>query len=247
MILAFTWFAQKSVRERPQIFELVVGPGSNYAATVAPASQASAANPLVKSLDRAETRTEQRVLKQAAVEAANEQKLAAQAAAAAAKNALPDKTTPAPAKTRVTASTVSKTGPASPTKTSPLKYHQIDTQALVNGVNAPPSTNHGEGANGTALSRALADEAEAYLAMLRQRVREAFQAPDGVSDSLQAEVVFMLNTSGSVTGVRISTSSGNPAFDRAVLAAFRAMPSLPPPPSGHAGSYSLVFKVHDEA
>jgi TonB family protein len=81
--------------------------------------------------------------------------------------------------------------------------------------------------------------------MLRQQVRDAFQAPDGVSDSLQAEVVFMLNASGTVTGVRITTTSGNAAFDRAVLAAFRAMPPLPPPPSGHSGSYSLIFKVHD--
>ena len=120
-------------------------------------------------------------------------------------------------------------------------------KGIVSGVTGGSLANRIGGAGGTALTRPDGNLGEAYIALLRQHLREAHQRPDGLGDLLQATVEFRLNADGSVSSPRIVTSSGNAAFDRSVLAAFRAMQPLPAPPAGTANTYTVTFKMRDDA
>jgi len=251
MVLAFAWFAQKRASEQSPIFQLVVGPGNNYGATIAAAgsaaSRASSPATLLDKMNRALNRSEQNVLKTEAAQEKLEQ-LQADKEAKQAINAKADKLA-SPAPTPKSVKTPTQKSPAPSTthstnaKPSPVKVPRINAEDIANGVlNASPTE---LGAGGSARSRPEGDLSEAYIAWLRQQLRDAFQPPDGMSDRLQAEVEFILNADGSVTGAHVIGPSGNTAFDRAVLAAFRTMAALPPPPTNRSARYTLSFRMHD--
>jgi colicin import membrane protein len=246
LLLAFAWIAQRRVPEQPQIFELVAGPGDNYSATVAPASGSPAIDPLVKTMDRAASNSEQRVLKKEELAEKKAQQLAEAEALRANSNPKPDKTSVVAASTLPIHPVPNKSVSSPPKAPKPLPVTHINTEQIINGVANGSPDNRVGGAGGSALSRPDAGLSEAYLAMLRLHVRNAFAPPDGLTQDLQAEVEFILNADGTVTGARIITPSGNPAFDRAVLAAFRTMIPLPPPPSGRSTDYRIPFKMRDD-
>jgi len=120
------------------------------------------------------------------------------------------------------------------------RVRQINTAGIVGG-----SPRVSEGAGGTALSRAESDLLDAYIALLRQRLRAAHVKPAGLSDLLQTKVRFDIAANGTLSNFRIVTSSGSRAFDDSVLAAFRSVRSIGPPPNGKADTWELTFKLRD--
>lgn len=85
-----------------------------------------------------------------------------------------------------------------------------------------------------------------YSSRLRSKLDAAWTKPAQLAGvSLVAEVVFDVSASGSITNVRLSSSSGNSAFDQSVLAAFRRVASAGPTPTGQAHSFSLPFRMRD--
>ncbi len=124
---------------------------------------------------------------------------------------------------------------------------KIDTEGIAGGVAGGSTANKTGGAGGKALTRQDIELSEAYISLLIQRLKQAHQKPDGLSDSLQATVKFRLTASGAVVNVTIVSSSRNPEYDQSVLAAFRRI-SLPPPPANlKTNDYTITFKMREDA
>jgi len=122
----------------------------------------------------------------------------------------------------------------------PPRVRQISTSGIVGG-----SPRVSEGAGGTALSRAESDLLEAYITLLRQRLRAAHVKPAGLSDLLQTKVRFAIAVDGTLSNLRIVTTSGSREFDDSVLAAFRKVRTIGPTPNGKADTWELTFKLRD--
>lgn len=123
---------------------------------------------------------------------------------------------------------------------------RIDAEGIAGGVAGGSTANKTGGAGGKALTRADIELSDAYISLLIQRLKEAHQKPEGLSDLLQATVKFRLTSSGSVVNVTIISSSRNAEYDQSVLAAFRRI-SLPPPPANlKTDDYTLNFKMKED-
>ncbi len=141
-----------------------------------------------------------------------------------------------------------KTTPAQkPAAATPIPTKRIDTAGIAGGVSGGSTANKTAGAGGKALTRQDIELSEAYISMLIQRLKEAHQKPEGLSDLLQATVKFRLTSTGSVINVTIISSSRNTEFDQSVLAAFRRI-TLPPPPANlKTSDYTITFKMREDA
>lgn len=124
---------------------------------------------------------------------------------------------------------------------------KIDTEGIAGGVAGGSAANKTGGAGGKALTRQDVELNDAYIAMLIQRLKQAHQKPDGLSDLLQATVKFRLTSSGAVVNVVIQSSSRNSEFDQSVLAAFRRISLPPPPPNLRTSDYTLTFKMREDS
>jgi TonB family protein len=72
-----------------------------------------------------------------------------------------------------------------------------------------------------------------YIASLRARLQAAYESPPGLNDpSLSALVQITIDADGRVTGRRLVKSSGNAAYDEAVVEALARVTSVDPPPGG---------------
>jgi len=123
---------------------------------------------------------------------------------------------------------------------------KIDAEGIAGGVTGGSTNNKSGGAGGKALTREQMDLSDAYIAMLIQRLRQAHQKPDGLSDLLNTKVSFRLNADGSVSDVRIVRSSGNNDYDNSVLAAFRKVRLPTPPANLKTDVYSVTFKMKED-
>lgn len=123
---------------------------------------------------------------------------------------------------------------------------RIDTEGIAGGVAGGSTANKTGGAGGKALTREDIELSEAYISLLIQRLKEAHQKPEGLSDLLEATVKFRLTSSGSVVNVTIISSSRNSEYDQSVLAAFRRI-TLPPPPANlKTSDYTITFKMKED-
>src|SRR5690606_18717941 len=118
---------------------------------------------------------------------------------------------------------------------------KIDIAGIVGG-----SVNTQTGAGGKALTRAESDALDAYIALLLQRLRVAHVKPAGLSDLLSAKVRFNIAANGSLSNVRIITSSGSREFDQSVLEAFAKVRSIGAPPNGKADVWEVTFKMRED-
>lgn len=123
---------------------------------------------------------------------------------------------------------------------------KIDSEGIAGGVAGGSTANKTGGAGGKALTRQDVELNDAYISLLIQRLKQAHQKPDGLSDLLEATVKFRLTSSGAVVGVTILSSSRNAEFDQSVLAAFRRISLPPPPPNLKTSDYTLTFKMREE-
>ncbi|MDR1789622.1 MAG: TonB C-terminal domain-containing protein [Opitutaceae bacterium] len=117
----------------------------------------------------------------------------------------------------------------------PVKPSLINTADVLDGAS---------GAGGTA-SRSSGDAVADYLAWVVRQLREAHEKPAGLGDLLGVEVAFRINADGTFSGMRVARSSGNAAFDASALDAFRRVRVKPPPP-GAEGARTILFKTRDE-
>ena len=123
---------------------------------------------------------------------------------------------------------------------------KIDTEGIAGGVAGGSTANKTGGAGGKALTRQDVELNDAYISMLIQRLKQAHQKPDGLSDLLEATVKFRLTASGAVVNVVILSSSRNSEYDQSVLAAFRRISLPPPPPNLKTSDYTLTFKMRED-
>lgn len=123
---------------------------------------------------------------------------------------------------------------------------RIDAEGIAGGVTGGSTANKTGGAGGKALTRQDIELSEAYISLLIQRLKEAHQKPEGLSDLLEATVKFRLTSSGAVVNVTIISSSRNTEYDQSVLAAFRRI-TLPPPPANlKTSDYTITFKMKED-
>ena len=102
------------------------------------------------------------------------------------------------------------------------------------------------GAGGKALTREEGSELDAYFSLLKSRIKENHVPPEGVSDTLEARVEFLLAANGSLSEVRIAKSSGNAEFDRSVVEACERTHSIGPRPDGRSEMVQMTIRMREE-
>jgi len=127
------------------------------------------------------------------------------------------------------------------------KAPQVDVQGIASGVRSGSTTNTRGGGGGKAMSREESDQLTTYISFLVQELKRSYEAPSGVSDQLAARVTFDITASGAILNPRIVKSSGNRDFDNAVLDAFRRVRSIGPTPNRRPDTWTITFKMSDDA
>lgn len=123
---------------------------------------------------------------------------------------------------------------------------KVDVQGVLGGAKGG-STASTRGSGGKALTREEQDQLSTYISFLIQELKRAHEPPSGVSDQLETKVTFDITASGAILNPRISKSSGNREFDDSVLDAFRRMRSIGPTPNHRPDTWTVTFKMRDEA
>jgi len=260
LILFFSYAATSVVKDTPRIFELVAGAGDNYAATVAPALGSPGgiklAPALPKAAPKAEPKTAPSPIQPAPPEAAAKPAKAAkppdlvadlkrvEARREARLEAKYQKEQEAERK-RISQEEFQREQSAAKAATS--RVARVDAEGIREGVLGGSTENKTGGAGGKALTREEGSEMEAYFALLTSRIKEALVPPEGVSDDIAARVEFFLAADGSRSSARITRSSGNAEFDRAVLEACEHAHSIGPRPDGRSESVQMTFHLRDAA
>lgn len=120
----------------------------------------------------------------------------------------------------------------------------IDAKGIAAGVLGGSTANSKGGAGGHALT-ASGPVLDAYYAMLMERIRNAIDKPPGISDQLAVTIAFHISPEGRLWGARVAQSSGNAAWDQAVLAAFSVV-TMPEQPEHKDDYLELIFKTKDQ-
>ena len=142
---------------------------------------------------------------------------------------------PIPKQTASTTPRKSATGP------------RVDAQGIAQGVKGGSTANTRGGGGGKALTREEADQMSTYISLLIQELKKAHEPPPGVSDRFETKVTFDITASGAILNPRISKSSGDKAFDESVLEAFLRMRSIGPTPNRRSDTWTVTFRMRDEA
>lgn len=124
---------------------------------------------------------------------------------------------------------------------------RVDAQGIAQGVRGGSTANTRGGAGGKAMSRQEADQMSTYISLLIQELKRAHEPPPGVSDSLETRVTFDITASGAIMNPRILKSSGDKAFDQSVLEAFLRMRSIGPTPNRRPDTWTVTFRMRDDA
>jgi colicin import membrane protein len=126
------------------------------------------------------------------------------------------------------------------------KVARIDAEGIAGGVIGGSTRNKTGGAGGKALTRDEGDALDLYFSLLKRRLHEALDKPPGLSDTLVAEVEFYLSADGSLSGARITSSSGSQEFDQAALEAIVHVRSIGPRPDHKGERVSIKFRMREE-
>jgi colicin import membrane protein len=269
LFLFFTYEAQHRVKAAPKIFELVQGEGDNYAATEAPAlgtaggvsfsppAQPPAPAPDAPPLPAAPpleatpeppakpapnapnfAKTVKRIADKR--EANIEKKFHAEQERQAKEDALKAK--------RMTEEEFKKLnkGKAPPTSSATApKVARIDVEGIAKGVEGGSTANKVGGGGGKAMTSEEGSAMDRYFSLLKQQMKTAFEQPPGLSDALVARVELTVTADGTLSGARISHSSGSAEFDRAVLDAITRI-QMPPRPDHKNESIGFLFSMKEK-
>lgn len=267
LLFVFVYWLRPKPPEETQVFEVVAGPGDDYMATEAPASEQpvdpSFQMDLPEPLPPPPVIPEPVVVPEPVVEPEpitppEPVPVPPKATPAPTKpTPAPPKPTPAPSKPKPTPEPAprktmtkeefdkqfgkaSNASTASKPAPAPVKPKLVDSGAVTQGLR-----NSSAGAGGTALTAQLQNQMDAYFARLLALLKKNHQKPPGLSDQLVTTVSYHVSAAGTVSQVRITRSSGNRAFDDSVLAAFASLPSLGARPDGKSGSREVNFRMRD--
>lgn len=256
-LVLFTWFTALRQKEAPVIFELVAGPPTNPEALEAPAL-GNTTSPIKLEIPKVElvpTMPEPEPVIESPPEP------------------MPPKPTPKakpkePEKPKADTSLTKEVKKAqrmsyqeylkkhpTPKQTAatlkatakPTKVPKIDAQGIAQGVKGGSTANTKGGGGGRALTREQQDAMNTYISMLIQELKRAHEPPPGVSDRLEARVTFDITASGAILNPRIVKSSGDREFDQSVIEAFLRMRSIGPTPNRRSDTWTVTFKMRDEA
>jgi colicin import membrane protein len=249
LVLFFSYAASNVVKDEPKVLELVAGGGDNYAATAAPAlgspggvklqqPPAPRPEPVPTPRARAEAPPIQSAPEPARAKPAKPVDLVADLKRVEARRekrleAKYEKAREAELKREAAAAKADHVA-------------HIDAEGIKEGVLGGSTENKVGGAGGNALTREEGSELEAYFQMLTNRVRENAVPIEGVSDTLEARVEFMLAADGTISHVRILKSSGNSDFDSSALEAVAQTHSIGPRPDGRSDTRTMLYKLHNE-
>ena len=136
--------------------------------------------------------------------------------------------------------TVASANKSNPTKSPKL----IDAEGIAKGVVGGSTANKVGGAGGKALKTDNTDILAGYDALFKQRLRAEFEPPPGLSDTLKVEIEVRSNADGTLTGGRVTKSSGSPEFDRAVLDALRHV-RMPARPDKKSETIEFIFNMRE--
>lgn len=126
------------------------------------------------------------------------------------------------------------------------KVAKIDAEGIAAGVVGGSTSNKKGGAGGKALVADDGSQMDQYFAGLKAEIKKNHEKPTGLSDTLVARVQFYVGANGSISGVKISRSSGSPEFDRSVLEAFSRTKSIGARPDKKGEVVELEFKMREE-
>jgi colicin import membrane protein len=250
IVLMFT-YANGVEKDEPKVFELVAGAGDNYGATAAPALGSVGGIKVAPSVDRSTP---------APAQAAPRPKAAPSPIQPAPEAA------PAPARTKRTPDLVADLKRVEARREARLeaKYQKqleaeqkrlaqeaskvthIDAEGIREGVIGGSTDNKTGGAGGRALTREEGSLLDAYFALLKARIKENHEPPEGVSDTLVARVEFLVAADGSLSDVRIAKSSGSADFDRSVVEACERTQSIGARPDGRSETVEMTFKMRED-
>lgn len=122
----------------------------------------------------------------------------------------------------------------------------LDPEGIRQGVEGGSADNATGGAGGKALTREEGDLMDAYFAFLKNRLSQNIDRPTDVGDKLAVQIGFFLAADGSISHVRVLSSSGNPDFDEAVLEAFRRTRPVGPRPDHHSEELQVTFNSRED-
>ncbi|MDB4385488.1 TonB family protein [Opitutaceae bacterium] len=242
-LIFVAWWSQRIDQKQDTVFEVVVGPGDDYAATQAPTTTREVApsvnvdlpEPLPKFVPP-KPKPKPVPVQQRPIEQAPEP--------------APPKIEPAPEKPAL------KIEPA-PTKVSYKDFTQDHPAPKTRTVKAPPAIKPktidmsrfegdieviSEGAGGTAMTANEVSMSKRYVAMIVERIRDALER-QGINDVRDAGVRFSVSVRGEISDARITRSSGSSTFDRAVLSALQNIPAVGSPPTKRAEVFQTVIRL----
>ena len=261
LVLFFSYAASTMKDDSPKILELVAGPGDNYAATEAPALGSPGGVKLeAPAVSKAEP------VPTPAPEAPPIQSAPMEAVPAPTKPAKPTKPVDLVKELKRVEERREKKLEAKYQKEKEAeqkritqeefqrqqalarngKVSHIDAEGIREGVIGGSTSNKTGGAGGKALTREQGSELDAYFSLLKARIKENHNPPEGVSDSLVAKVEFMVPVDGSLSHVHIAHSSGNADFDRSVVEACEHTHSIGPRPDGRSETVVMTFKMRED-
>lgn len=123
---------------------------------------------------------------------------------------------------------------------------RIDTAGIRNGVEGGKAGQK-TGGGGKALERDDGPAMEIYVAGVLNRLKYAHDEvkPQGLGDSLTADVEFVVAANGEISNIRIVRSSGNAEFDASVREAFRRIQWPGPRPDKKTDTWSVTFRMRE--
>jgi colicin import membrane protein len=259
LVVFFSYAANRASDDTPKVFELVAGEGQNYAAMEAPALGSAGGVTLPNPpAERAQTppaaEPEASPIQAAPEEPAKPaSKPAAKPASKAAKpvDLLKELKRVQERRERTLEARYQKAKEAEEKRLAQeakaaARSQRIDAEGIREGVLGGSTSNKEGGAGGKALSREEMNLLDAYFAELKQSIKGNHTPPEGVSDSLAAQVEFMVAVDGSLSHVRIIKSSGNLSFDESVVEACEHTRSVGPRPDGKSDTVKMTFKMQED-
>lgn len=124
------------------------------------------------------------------------------------------------------------------------KKKALQRLGIKDGAAAATTASSAAGAGGKALTRSDGSELDAYFAMLKQKVGEQIDRPSGIADTLVVTVTVTIMPSGRLSGAKVTKSSGSDDFDHAVIAAFNRV-QMPAKPDGKEEVLEMSFRTRD--
>lgn len=248
LVLFFSYAADSMVKDSPKVFELVAGSGDNYAATSAPAL-GNSVSPVRLQVPAPLPVTEPPVAKelpppiQSAPETAPP--TARPKAAKPVDLVASLKRAEARREKRLEERYAKEQAAEEKRLAAERRVNHIDAEGIKEGVLGGSASNKTGGADGKALTREEGSELEAYFALLKNHIKD-YPPPEGMADNFSARVEIFVAADGSVSHVRIVTSSGNAEFDRYVIEACEHVRPVGPRPDGKSDTVQFLYSLRED-